>query len=61
MGPDIQPYLSIRAFGLEENGAYELAEKCGREAVERNPTEFWDTHAVAHVLVMQGRLADGVA
>ncbi len=53
-------YLSIRAFGLEENGDYDLAEKCGREAVERDPTDCWGTHAVAHVLVMQGRLDDGV-
>jgi tetratricopeptide (TPR) repeat protein len=59
--PGYPAYLSIRAFGLEENGAYELAEKCGREAVERDPTDCWGTHAVAHVLVMQGRLADGVA
>lgn len=59
--PGYSTFLSIRAFGLEENGAYELAEKCGREAVERDPTDFWGTHAVAHVLVMQGRLADGVA
>ncbi len=54
-------YLSIRSFGLEENGAYEQAEKCGREAVERDPADMWGTHAVAHVLVMQGRLRDGIA
>jgi tetratricopeptide (TPR) repeat protein len=53
-------YLSVRAFGLEENGNYPLAEKCGRESVERDPENFWGTHAIAHVLVMQGRLADGV-
>jgi len=58
--PGYSAFLSIRAFGLEENGAYEPAEKCGREAVERDPADFWGTHAVAHVLVMQGRLADGV-
>jgi len=58
--PGYATYLSIRSFGLEENGFYELAEKCGREAVERDPSEFWGTHAVAHVLLMQGRLADGV-
>jgi hypothetical protein len=31
--PGYSTFLSIRAFGLEENGAYELAEKCDREAV----------------------------
>jgi tetratricopeptide (TPR) repeat protein len=53
-------FLSIRAFGLEENGAYGPAEDCGREAVERNPSDCWGTHAVAHVLIMQGRLSDGI-
>ena len=59
--PGYSAYLSVRAFGLEENASYQLAEKCGRESVERDPENFWGTHAVAHVLVMQGRLADGVA
>jgi tetratricopeptide (TPR) repeat protein len=61
--PDVSgysSYLSIRAFGLEENGDYALAEKCGREAVDRNPADCWGAHAVAHVLIMQGRLLDGV-
>lgn len=53
-------YLSIRSFGLEETGAYEQAEKCGREAVERDPADLWGTHAVAHVLLMQGRIKDGI-
>lgn len=59
--PGYSAFLSVRAFGLEENASYPLAEKCGRESVERDPENFWGTHAVAHVLVMQGRLADGVA
>jgi tetratricopeptide (TPR) repeat protein len=58
--PRYANYLSIRAFGLEENGEYGHAENYGRESVERDATEFWGTHAVAHVLIMQGRLADGV-
>ncbi len=53
-------YQSIRSFGLEETGAYAQAEKCGREAVELDPADVWGTHAVAHVLVMQGRLRDGI-
>jgi tetratricopeptide (TPR) repeat protein len=59
--PGYSAYLSIRAFGLEENGDYALAEKCGREAVELDATDCWGAHAVAHVLVMQGRLDDGAS
>ncbi len=58
--PGYPAYLSIRSFGLEENGAYELAETYGRKAVEGDPTDLWGTHAVAHVLIMQGRLKDGI-
>jgi len=54
--PGYSAYLSIRAFGLEENGDYALAEQCGRESVERDPSDYWG----AHVMVMQGRLRDGI-
>ncbi len=53
-------FQSIRSFGLEETGNRELAERCGREAVELDPADCWGAHAVAHVLIMQGRLAEGV-
>jgi tetratricopeptide (TPR) repeat protein len=58
--PGYAGYLSIRAFGLEENGAYAEAERHGRAAVALEPGDCWGAHAVAHVLVMQGRLKDGV-
>jgi tetratricopeptide (TPR) repeat protein len=54
-------YLAIRAFGLEENSDFKLAEKYGREAVELDPTDCWGAHAVAHVQIMQGRLAEGIS
>ena len=54
-------FLSVRAFSNEEAGNFELAERCGREAVEIDAGDCWGTHAVAHVLVMQGRIDDGVA
>ncbi len=59
--PGYAAFLSVRAFGLEECGAYGEAERWGRKAVELDPGDPWGAHAVAHVLIMQGRLKDGIA
>jgi tetratricopeptide (TPR) repeat protein len=50
----------MQAFGLEECGDYERAEQSGRTALAVNPADAWATHAVAHVLEMQGRDREGV-
>lgn len=52
--------LGMYAFGLEETGDYARAEAIGREAVERQPLDCWAHHAVAHVMEMQGRAAEGI-
>jgi tetratricopeptide (TPR) repeat protein len=53
--------LGCHAFGLEECGDYDAAERAGRRATELNPTDIWGAHAVAHVFEMQERTAEGLA
>lgn len=52
--------LGMHAFGLEETNDFAAAEIAGRRAVDANPRDPWAIHAVAHVMEMQGRLADGI-
>jgi tetratricopeptide (TPR) repeat protein len=53
--------LGCHAYGLEEAGDYEHAERVGRSAVEQNPEDLWASHAVAHVMEMQCRSREGIA
>ncbi|HEX2010946.1 MAG TPA: tetratricopeptide repeat protein [Roseateles sp.] len=59
--PGRHAVLAMQAFGLEECGDYARAEQLGREAVALEPHDGWAQHAVAHVLEMQGRRAEGIA
>jgi tetratricopeptide (TPR) repeat protein len=52
--------LGMHAFGLEESGEYVRAEERGRRALELNARDPWAVHAVAHVMEMQGRHAEGI-
>jgi len=57
---DYGPLLSLRAFANEEAGFYKEAEYYGRAAVEIDPSDVWGAHAVAHVLVMNGQMQEGI-
>ncbi len=59
--PSFGIHLSCRAFDLEETLCFEAAERLGRQAVEIDPSDVWGAHAVAHVMIMQGRHDEGVA
>jgi len=52
--------LGMLSFGMEESGQYAQAEDLGRQAVESQPLDCWAHHAVAHVMEMQARHADGI-
>lgn len=58
--PDWHAIQGMLAFGYEECGQYAQAEAAGRAAIEVEPRNNWAQHAVAHVMVMQGRHAEGV-
>jgi tetratricopeptide (TPR) repeat protein len=53
--------LGMHAFGLEECGQYAQAEEAGRHALDLQPDDCWAHHAVAHVMEMQARQAEGLA
>ena len=53
--------LGMHAFGMEECGSYSQAEETGRHALAVDPDDCWAHHAVAHVMEMQGRQAEGIA
>jgi len=58
--PDFGHFQAVRAFSNEESGDYATAERVGREAVECEPNSAWGAHSIAHVLLMQGRVEEGV-
>ena len=59
--PGYGTVLSCHCFSLEECGDYAGAEPSGRAAIAIDPGDIWGTHAVAHIMEMQGRHVEGIA
>jgi tetratricopeptide (TPR) repeat protein len=58
--PGYGAILGCRCFAHEECGHYIEAEAAGRDAIDRDPSDLWAAHGVAHVLEMQGRRDEGI-
>lgn len=59
--PGYHALLGMHAFGLEETGRYDAAERTGQRAIELEPRDGWAWHAVTHVHEMRNAPAAGVA
>lgn len=56
------PYLhGMIAFGYEQCHLMPEAEAAARRALEIEPTDPWAHHALAHVMLTQGRVDEGIA
>lgn len=58
--PGYSYVLGMQAFGFEECNQYADAERTARRALALEAKDGWAVHAVAHVMEMQGRIAEGI-
>jgi hypothetical protein len=59
--PGYASVLAMYAFGLEENGRYDRAERIARRALALDPRLAAAIHVISHVMEMQGRTREGLA
>ena len=57
---DVAYAHGMAAFGWEQCHMLEQAERAARKAIDMNPKEPWAHHALAHVMLTQGRLNEGL-
>jgi len=56
---DVAQMHGMAAFGYEERHLFTDAERAGRRALEMRRGEPWAQHALAHVMLTQGRIDEG--
>jgi hypothetical protein len=54
-------FLAMLAFALEESHELAAAEEAARRALSQTRDEPWAQHALAHVMLAQGRIDEGLA
>ena len=59
--PEVPALHGMLAFGHEQLHQMGLAEAAARHALSMQPAEPWAQHALAHVMLTDGRLAEGAA
>ena len=59
--PEVAAVHGMLAFGWEQCHRLDEAEAAARRALAMRPAEPWAQHALAHVLLTDGRLAEGAA
>jgi hypothetical protein len=57
--PEVPAVHGLAAFGWEQCHRLDLAEAAARRALALQPAEPWAQHALAHVMLTDGRLAEG--
>jgi tetratricopeptide (TPR) repeat protein len=60
VAPDDPHLLAMLAFAYEESYRLAEAEAAARRALSLEPSEPWAQHALAHVMLTEGRVAEGV-
>lgn len=61
VGEDLPYVHGMVAFGYEQCHLLDMAEASARRAMEIEPTDPWAHHALAHVMLTQGRVDEGIA
>ncbi|GBQ80224.1 hypothetical protein AA14337_1663 [Acetobacter malorum DSM 14337] len=54
-------FQGMRAFAFEQCHLFDHAEHAARQALAINPKEAWAQHALAHIMLTQGRIEEGVS